>query len=281
MDDLLQHILNKLTTAGDLTSLSSLDVNLSALRLQLSVTQFLAKLHAAQLSPDQFVSLVYIMVKSASVEWLVPELHHEGTADGIGERTYSDLSTVLCKHACVRSLTSEEETCDDLSKKLGEKAGIACTVMMTFSRLLDSLSSHSSCRQRKECKRMVQRVIRTLSHGAVIVSLEHEQGCCWTTTQSVECARHLMSDVCSANDSETLESLLNANDGKFGLLRHVLNDVLPKLTRTMWKLNPAAAHVFRHCLLATQQPLLSDCLPMFLPPTLLFVDDFEASCLLS
>jgi len=280
MDDSLQRIVNQLPTADNPALLNSFSDSLSALRLQLPVTQFLATVHAAQLSSDQFVSLVYVTMKSASAEWLVPQLDHEGAADGTCERAYSNLSAALCKHACMRSLASEEETCGDLSKKLGKNTGVACTAMMTFSQLLSSLSCHNSCRQQKECKRMVQRVIRTLSCSALVICLEHEQGCRWTTTRSVECAKHLMSDICSANSCEALESLLSTNDGKFGLLQHVLNDVLPKLTRTKWKLNPAAAHVFRRCLMVTQQPLLSDCLTMFLPPTLLFIDDFEACTLL-
>ena len=286
MDDSLQWILNKLKTADDAALLNSLDVNTSALRVQLSVSQLLNKIYSAQLSSDQFVSLIYVMLKSASVEWLVPELGQanqerphttaaSGVADGTSECTYSVLSTALCKQACMRSLANEEETCQDLSKKLGEKAGIACTAMRTFSHLLSSLSSHATCGQ-PSCKRTVQRVIRTLSCGAVVVCLEHGHGCRWTTAQSFECAESLLSDVCSAHGCDTLESLLNANDGKFGLLQHVLGDVLLKLTRSTWKLNPAAAHAFRRCLLATRQPLLGDSLPMFLPPTLLFVDDFEA-----
>jgi len=284
MDDLLQHTLNKLTTAGGLASLSNVDDSVSTLRVQFPVTQILARVYASQLSSDQFVGFVYIVLKSASVEWLMSDQESQEestadaahcTADGTCERLYSDLSTALCKHACVQSLANEEEICEDLCKKLGEKAGTACTAMMTFSNLLGSLSSHNSCGQ-QSCRSTVRRVMRTLSCGAVLICLEHEEGCRWASTQSVKCSKQLMSDICSANGCDnTLESLLNADDGKFGFLQHILSDILPKLTRATWKLNLAAAYVFRRCLLATPQPLLSDFLPMLLPPVLLFVDDFE------
>jgi len=295
MDEPLQLILTQLTTARNNPALQSeLDDNLSALRLQITVTQFLAKVRAMELSSDKFVTLVYSVLKSASVEWLVPELCHENQdrapatsgSDGVkhtSERLYSDLSAAMCKHACVPSLAHDEETCEDLSRKLGEKAGIARTTMMTFSDLLSKLSSHIICGEQlpKSCNRTVQRVIRTVTCEALIVCLEHENSCRWTTAQSVECGKSLLATVIAANGCDSFNSLLNLNDGKFSLLPHVLNVLLPKLTRTTWKLNPAACHVFRRCLLGTQQPLLSDCLPMFLPPTLLFVDDFEAENRLS
>jgi len=292
MDESLRLMLNQLTTAHNDPALQNeLDDNLSALRVQITVTQFLAKVHAMELSADKFVTLVYSVLKSASVEWLVPELVRENqdgapatslsdATNDTCERLYADLSAAVCKHACVRSLVNEEESCEDLSLKLGEKAGIACTAMVTFSDLLSKLSSHREQLQ-KSSNRTVQRVIRTLSYGALIVCLEHEQSCRWTSAQSVECGKNLLATVCAANGCDTFNLLLNLNDGKFSLLRQVLNELLPKLTRTTWKLNPASSHVFRRCLLGTQQPLLSDCLPMFLPPTLLFVDDFETENRLS
>lgn len=289
MDDSLLLVLNQLTTANVPASQSKLDDTMSALRLQITVTQFLAKVHAGDLSTDQFVTLIYNVFKSASVEWLVPELGLENpegpltttvtdAANDTCIHLYSDLSAALCRRASVRSLASEEETCEDLGKKLGENARIVCTAMMTFSQLLSKLSSHNNCAEqsRRSSNRTVQRVIRTLSCGALIVCLEHEQLCRWTTAQSVECSKSLLATVCAANGCDAFDSLLNMSDGKFCLLQHVVNEVLPKLTRTTWKLNPAASLVFRRCLLVTRQPLLSDCLPMFLPPTLLFVDDFEA-----
>ena len=88
MGDSLQHVLNTLTTAQDTAVLNDLDDSISALREQLSLTELLSRVDAAQLSSDQFVSLVYVVVKSAPVEWLVPELcraDQEGaTAAGSG-----------------------------------------------------------------------------------------------------------------------------------------------------------------------------------------------------
>jgi len=274
--------------------LNDLDDSISALREQLSLTELLSRVDAAQLSSDQFVSLVYVVVKSAPVEWLVPELcraDQEGaTAAGSGagegcnsERTYAELSTALCRHARVRSLSSEEETtCEDVGRKLGEKAPVACAAMATFGHLLGAVSSHGGGCARKSCRRTVQRAVRTLSRGSLLLGLEYEPGCPWSTVQSADRAASLLSVVCSANGCASLESLLNtADDGRLGLLRHILDDVLPKLTRAAWKLNPAAACAFRRCLLATGQPLMSDCLPLFLPPVLLFVDDFDAENRLS
>lgn len=287
MDDKLRLILDLLRSASDPALQSNLDDNVSALRLQTTVTQFLAKVHAAELSSDQYVTLVYSVLQSASLEWLLPvgceneEGQPPATASDAAnvtyEHLYSDLSAALCRNACMRSLANEEETCEDMSKKSVQIAGIA---MMTFSHLLSKFLSHNRCRE-PSFGRTVQRVTRTLSCGALIICLEHEQASRWTTVQSVECAKSLLATVCTANGCDTFDSLLNANEGKFGLLQHVLNDVLPKLTRTTWKLNPVASHVFRRCLLVTRQPLLSDFLPMFLPPTLLFVDDFEAENRLS
>jgi len=292
MDDSLQILLNQLTTADSPAVQSKLDDSTSALRSQITVTQFLARVHATELSSDQFVTLVYNVLKSASVEWLVPELgcknqERPSAASVSGEANsdtcihlYSDLSAAVCRRTCVRSLANEEETCENLNSKLGENAEIACTAMMTFNDLLSKLSSYNSHTEQNS-NRTVQHVIRTVSYAALIICLEHQQVCQWTTTKSVECGKSLLATTCAANRCDKFESLLNVDDGKFSLLHLVLNKVLPKLTQTAWKLNPAASHVFRHCLLVTQQPLLSDCLPMFLPPTLLFVDDFEAENRLS
>jgi len=149
--------------------------------------------------------------------------------------------------------------------------------MMVFNYLFSRLSSHSNCTEQSwhSSNRTVQRVVRTMSYSALIICLEHEQGGQWTTAQSVECGKSLLAAICVANGCDTFDSLLNVSDSKFGLLQRVLNEILPKLTRTTWKLNPAACRVFRRCMFVTRQPLLSDCLPMLLPPTLLFVDDFE------
>jgi len=285
MDELLQLILDQLTTESGQSSKNSLDDNISSLRLQTTVMQFIAKVRSTELSSDQFVALVCSVLKSASVEWLVPELgceNHESppvsdVANNSSECVYSYLSAALCRHACIRSLANEEEACEDMSKKFGENARIACTAMEIFNHLLSKLSS---CTEQQK-NRTVERVARTLSCGALIICLEHEQACRWTTKQSAECAKSLLATLCKANGHVTLDSLLNASDSKFGLLQHILNEVLPKLTRTTWKLNPVASHVFRRSLLVTRQPLLSDFLPMFLPPTLLFVDDFEAENRLS
>jgi len=288
MDDSLTRILDQLSTAKDCSVQTDLDDNISALRLETTLTQFFAAVQAIELSSEQFVTLVCGVLRSASVEWLLPELGCPSQAPAVSdaansscEYLYSDLTAALYGHARVQSLANEEETCQDLSKKLGENAGTACTAMMTFSQLLSKLSSRSKCCGRCD-KRIVQRVIRTLSWGAVIICLEHDQICRWTTAQSIECAKTLLATVCTANGCDTFDLLLNASDGgKFSLIRRVLDEVLPKLTRTTWKLNPAASHVFRRCLLVTRQPLLSDFLPMFLPPMLLFVDDFEAKNRLS
>ena len=288
MDDSLRLILDQLTIASDHSSQNSFDDNISTLRLQSTVTQFLAKVHATELRSDQFVTLVHSVFQSASVEWLMgcenqtglPETALSNEVNSACECVYSDLTSTLCRHACMQSLANEEEACQDMSKKLGEKAGIASTAMMTFNQLLSKLSSHNTC-SKQSSSRTVRRVIRAVSCGALIICLEHDQVCRWTTPQSVECARSLLATVCTANGCDTFDSLINVNDGKFSLLQHVLNEVLSKLTRTTWKLNPAASRVFQRCLLATRQPLLSDFLPMFLPPTLLFVDDFEAENRLS
>jgi len=289
MDDSLQLILDQLTSANNPAVQTELDDNISAVRLQLTVTQFRAKVSAMKLSSEQFVTLVYNVLKSASLEWLVPELgceNREGphttsvsdAANNTCEHLYSDLSAAVCRHACVRSLANEEESCEDLGKKLGEKTGIGCKAMMMFSHLLSKLSSHNShsAELQLNSNRTVQRVVKIVTCKALIICLEHEQVGRWTTTESVECAKTLLATICVANGCDTFDSLLNMYDGKSSLLQHVLNEIIPKLTRTTWKLNPAACQVFRRCLLVTQQPLLSDCLPMFLPPTLLFVDDFEA-----
>ena len=286
MDDSLRLIVNQLATAGDAALQNDPDM-MSAVRAQISVKQFLDTVQVMDLSSDQFVSLICSVFKCASVEWLILEIgrdnQEESTESYVIEQLYADLTTAMCRHACVPSLANEEEMCADLSKEFVEKARIACAAMTTFSHLLSNLSSHNSCREelQQRCNRTVKRVIRAVSHGVVVICLEHEQAFRWTTTQSIECARTLLAHVCAAYGCNSLESLLNMNDGRFGLLQRVLNEVLPKLTKSTWKLNPAASHVFRRCLLATQQPLLSDCLPMFLPPTFLFVDDFEVDNRLS
>jgi len=270
MEGVLQLVLNKLTTARDSTLQSSWDGDISVLMLQLPLSQFLTEVYAMELSSDQFVTVVYSVLKSASVEWLLPDPATSVNDDEVCERVYIDLSWALSRHACMQSLTSEEETCENLRKKFGEKAGVACIAMMTYSHLLSSLCNADL---EQSCKR---RIIRTLSHDAVLICLEHKQSCHWTTAQSVDCANSLLTNICTAMGCDTLESLLSMNPGKSGLLQHVMNEVLPKLSPTTWKLNPVACHVFQCCLLMTQQPLLSEFLPMFIPPALLFVDDFEA-----
>jgi len=289
MEESLHLILNQLKTANEPNFQSRLDDGISSLRLQITMTQFLSNVCEMELSSDQLVALVYGVLKSASMDWLVPEVGHKNqevspsssVSNVTGktcEHTYTNLSAVICRHACIRSLANEEETCQDLCKKLGANAGIACAAMMTFDHLLTELSSYTNCTEglSKHCTRTVQRLIEILTCGALCVCLEHEQVCPWTTAQSAECGKTLLATLCAANHCDTFETLINVNDGRYSFLQRVLNEVLPKLTRSTWKLNPAASHVFRRCLLAVQQPLLSDCLPMFLPPTLLFVDDFEA-----
>lgn len=285
MDDLLNVILDQLSTARDCSLETDLDDSISALRLETTLTEFVAKVQAIELSPEQFVTLVHYVLHSAAVEWLLG-CENQATAitdaaNSSCEYFYSDLSAALCRHACVPSLANEEEACQDLSKKFGKKAETACMAMMTFSQLLSKLSSHSKCSERSH-NRTVQRIIRTLSCAAVIMCLEHDQVCRWTTTQSVKCSKTLLATVCTTNGCDTFDSLLNVSDGgKFSLLQQILDEVLPKLTRSTWKLNPAASHVFRRCLLVTCQPLLGDFLLMFLPPTLLLVDDFEVDNRLS
>lgn len=283
MDDSLLQILKQLSSTSDADSPNTGQNDLSLLRSQMPVGKFLAHIRALKLPSEQFLTTVYVLFKSASVEWLVPELDCSDQDNSFvtfaetSEHFYSDLATALCQHACVRSLANEEETCGDPCKMLGDRTGTACIAMKTFSCLFDSLTRCSCERElTRSCKRTVQRVVKNLSCGAVVICLEHELAGPWTTAQSVKCASSLLATLCIANGHDTLDSLLNMSDGKLGLLQHILKETLPKLTQTTWKLNPAAGRVFRRCLLLTRQPLFSDCLAMFLPPTLLFVDDFEA-----
>jgi TELO2-interacting protein 2 len=56
---------------------------------------------------------------------------------------------------------------------------------------------------------------------------------------------------------------------------------LPRLSTKTWQLNPSMPFVFSCCLYSVCMPLLSDYLPMFLPPTVIFVDDHQPEiCLL-
>jgi len=99
---------------------------MSAVRAQNSVKQFLDTVQAMDLSSDQFVSLICLMFKCASMEWLILEIgrdnQEESTESYVIEQLYADLTTAMCIHACMPSLANEEEMCADLSKEFAEKA---------------------------------------------------------------------------------------------------------------------------------------------------------------
>ena len=109
---------------------------------------------------------------------------------------------------------------------------------------------------------------------------EHFEDSLWTSSQSLALSKknmNLLLQIYNCEDIKELLLLKTFNDCKLDqcLLDCVMEEVLPRLRKDVWKRNPSRVSVYRICLFSITFPLLGDYVSYFLPPALTFLDDFE------
>ncbi len=157
---------------------------------------------------------------------------------------------------------------------VAEKADIC---MKCFYQIIKKLNENGQ--KKFEGEKYIEKIIVFWAVRGLCLSAEHLCDNLWTNEKSKTTAAQLQNailDLCQC--SSITQLLCDPPETYFhqkGLVRQILEHILPKLQKKNWKQNPSMKHVFTWCLSNIKFPYLSDYLDKCLPCTLLFVDDFQ------
>ena len=247
--------------------------------LQTSLKSYLTNLHGRSKADVQScLEDLHNTVIHAETSWFflgenlpeadVDEEHVEKCA-----KLLSSLASRVHQIGAVREFRGRE----DRGYNAEDFSGVAttATLCMTvfgslFDRLVELKESHQDM-----CTHLVKKVLGTVSIKAFMLCAEHTQKHLWTSEQSMSASDSLIGRILKTTECTTVAEFLNCH--QYGACRFhaVLLELKPKLSKSTWKINPAAKHVFSWCVRKIGSPKLGDQLPLVLPPMLLLVDDFQ------
>ena len=116
------------------------------------------------------------------------------------------------------------------------------------------------------------------------VLTQHLEANLWTTDETNAISKTLMQDIKSYIGSFKAKDILNINingktSGESAMKHSVFGRLLiewkPLLLRDTWRQNPMAVAGFQYCLQTMTFPHLSEFIEQVLPPSLLFLDDYN------
>ncbi|KAI0219780.1 TELO2-interacting protein 2 [Lamellibrachia satsuma] len=149
---------------------------------------------------------------------------------------------------------------------------MATLCMAVFGALLDRLAALKDRHENKSV-RLVKKILNTVCIKAFVLCAEHADEHLWTSEQSMSASDSLLGQILRSSECMTIVDFLNCQqDSRF---HAVLLELKSRLSKSTWKINPAAKHVFSWCVFNVKSPQLGDQLSLVLPPMLLLVDDFQ------
>jgi len=299
----LHQVLNQLLIIDSTssTAASAVDDIISKVYISFNAPELLTAISDNKIDPVIYCrSVEYLMVNS-SIDWLLPELavlvqddetnttfHFDSESLSLlVENTYrpclNALANKLYECAVVGTLSREEDALSDSRFDFHSITIRACSVFRALTALLDILSTigcAANCSTLKQISDIFNALLKYTSIKALLVSLEHQEQLPWTSTESIAEAKKLIGVICRVNNCMSFEALLNGNIDQpnlpyVGYLQTILSEILPKLSKSQWKLNPSIPYVFCYCLHSVGRTNLGDHLPTLLPPSLVFFDDHQ------
>ncbi|XP_054751364.2 TELO2-interacting protein 2-like [Lytechinus pictus] len=141
-----------------------------------------------------------------------------------------------------------------------------------------------------ECSdRLLREVMKSTVGPSIVLCASHAQKHPWSNKASLQAANALLNQLTSTCGCNSLPTLLSGcysdtkqNDGinakrliPKGAFRPAMVELKQQLTRNDWKKYPAAKHTFAWLLAHLKHPYVGYQLDHCLPPSLLFVDDYE------
>jgi hypothetical protein len=218
------------------------------------------------LSPSQYCSLISHIVTSSDTAWLFPsqtlERYPADENENTRQNVYFTFVDSVREMAVVPTFPNRED-CGYESKDFKGVVDRASDVMKCLCKLL--VGSPEGKRGEK--------LRRKISGVAIVLCAEHSDSTQpWTSEECTRSATNLVDAVCQTNGCVSLEDYLRKNTEAGTVF---FTDVLPKLAKTSWKLSPAAPVAFEYILVRVKRPNVGENLHLLLPPSLLFLDDFQ------
>lgn len=186
---------------------------------------------------------------------------------------YSNLASRIHQIGALREFKGREDRGYDAE----DFSGVATTAtlcMTVFCSLFDKLVELKESHENKSAH-LVMKALNTVYIKAFMLCTEHMQEHLWTSEHSMSTADALIGRILKASECTTVVKFLNCHQDGTSHFHAVLLELKPKLSKSTWKINPAAKYVFSWCVCKIGSPQLGDHLPLVLPPMLLLVDDFQ------
>ena len=189
---------------------------------------------------------------------------------------YTNLASIIQQSGAVREFKDREDRgyhADDFS---GVPArAILC--MKVFGAILGRLvEEKNSCEDNaKSGARLMRKVLNVVSIGAFMLCLEHAEDHLWTSEQSMCASSSQIGQILRSTECTTVGDFLGCHQGGSSRFLTALLELKPKLSKSTWKINPAAIETFAWCVFNVRSSELAEQLELVLPPMLLLVDDFQ------
>ena len=189
---------------------------------------------------------------------------------------YTDLTSIIQQIGVVMEFTGREDRgyhADDFSAVPAR--AILC--MKVFDAILGRLvEEKNSCEDKAENgARLMRKLVNAVSIRAFMLCLEHAEDHLWTSEQSTCASGSLIGQILRSTECTTVGDFLGYHQSGTSRFHTALLELKPKLSKSTWKMNPAAIEIFGWCVFNVGSSELANQLQLVLPPMLLLVDDFQ------
>ncbi|XP_077996795.1 TELO2-interacting protein 2-like [Glandiceps talaboti] len=194
---------------------------------------------------------------------------------------YVNLLSKLVSYADlpIGKMNQDEAYNEDKFDGIPQKASVAMEIITSVISAIFKISmSHDDVHWRKE-------FMNSVITNCVTIAATHAEKHQWSNKTTVQQSQELQKAICQVCSCDTIQELLSGpthtaqEDTKRifekGIFGKILTNLRPILARETWKLEPRSRHVFKWCMSKVKHPYLGDYLDKVLPPSLLFVDDYQ------